>query len=177
MDALVLPVTLRPPRPEELTSLRQIEAAAARRFRGTRYPEVAQAPPTDLSVLKNLAAGEGALVAADAAEALLGFALYAPLDGELYLAELAVLPEAAGRRLGARLIAEVEAVAAARGCRWLLLTTFRDIPWNAPYYARLGFGEVPAAEIGPGLRSHLDEQARRGLRPASRVAMRRPVGG
>jgi GNAT superfamily N-acetyltransferase len=170
-----LPVTLRPPRHDELAALRVIERAAARRFRGSRYPEVAQMAPTELEVLQGLGDGEGLIAAFDARERPLGFALYMPLDGQMYLGELNVVPEAAGRRLGARLVAAVEAVAAERGCAWLLLTTFRDIPWNAPYYGRLGFAEVPAAEMGPELRRQLDEQARRGLQPSSRVAMRRAV--
>jgi predicted N-acetyltransferase YhbS len=170
-----LPLTIRAPAAGELPALRQIEAAAARRFRGTRYPEIAQSPPTDLEVLQGLAADEGILVAADAAGRPLGFALYMPLDGLLYLAELNVRPEAAGRRIGARLIEAVAEVARARGCPALTLTTFRDIAWNAPYYARLGFCEIAAAELPPGLAEELRRQAARGLKPASRCAMRRAV--
>ncbi len=175
LGRLARPIRLRAPRRAELATLRQIEAAAARRFRGSRYPEVARMAPTELAVLEGLEEDEGLRVAEDADGRLLGFALFMPLDGELYLGELNVLPEAAGHRIGARLIDAVEEIAAARGCRWLLLTTFRDVPWNAPYYARLGFAEVPQAEMGEGLRAQLAAQAARGLQPASRLAMRRAV--
>jgi hypothetical protein len=65
-------------------------------------------------------------------------------------------------------------------CRWaeergylaVTLTTFRDVPWNMPFYARLGFEEIPAATLTPALRSVLEDEARRGLDPARRVAMR-----
>ena len=44
------------------------------------------------------------------------------------------------------------------------LTTFRDVPWNAPYYERLGFRTLAADEITPGLaaiRAHeADSRAR-----------------
>jgi hypothetical protein len=54
------------------------------------------------------------------------------------------------------------------------LTTFAHVPWNAPYYARLGFAVLTSDELGPELRATregerwLDE-----LQP--RVAMRRSL--
>lgn len=155
--------------------LRQIEAAAAQRFRESAYPEVARMSPTELAALEGLASEEGILVAIDSRERLLGFALYTPMAGDLYLGELNVLPEAAGRRIGARLIEAVAEVAARRGCRWLLLTTFRQVPWNAPYYRRLGFEEVPEDERSAALAAEMARQTTRGLRPESRVAMRRAI--
>jgi hypothetical protein len=49
------------------------------------------------------------------------------------------------------------------------LTTFRDVPWNAPYYERLGFQAI--ADNSPGLAEIMREEASRGLDPATRVAM------
>ena len=40
-----------------------------------------------------------------------------------------------------------------RGLSAVTLTTFCDIPWNAPYYERLGFSELPEPEWGPQLRA------------------------
>lgn len=170
---VVPPIRLRAPSHRELPRLRQIEVAAARRFRDSPHPEVAGMPPTELALLRNLAAEEGLLVAADARNNLLGFALYMPMEGDLYLAELNVLPEAAGRRIGAGLIDSLTEIGARRGCRWLLLTTFRRVLWNAPYYRRLGFEEIPRAELSPALAAEMARQSARGLRLASRVAMRR----
>ena len=155
--------------------LRQIETAAAQRFRRSAHPEVARMSPTELAALEDLASEEGILVETDLRDSLLGFALYTPMAGDLYLGELNVLPEATGRRIGARLIEAVVEVAARRGCRWLLLTTFRQVPWNAPYYRRLGFEEVPEEERSAALTAEMARQAGRGLRPESRVAMRRVV--
>ena len=179
-EPIALPVRLRAPLHRELPRLRQIEVAAARRFRDSPHPEVAGMPPTELGLLRNLAAEEGILVAADAGDKLLGFALYMPMEADLYLAELNVLPEAAGRRIGARLIDSVAEIGRQRGCRWLLLTTFRRVLWNAPYYRRLGFEEVPEPEVSPMLAGEMARQSARGLPLASRIAMRRdcaaPVG-
>jgi hypothetical protein len=66
-------------------------------------------------------------------------------------------------------------VAAAEGRLAVTLTTFRDVPWNAPYYERLGFTVVAAADQGPELAAVVAEEAQRIPGDAPRVAMRRAV--
>jgi GNAT superfamily N-acetyltransferase len=75
------------------------------------------------------------------------------VDGRLHVEQVSVDPACAGRGIGAALIDHVAGLARATGRPALTLTTFRDIPWNAPYYARLGFAELPEAEQGPQLRA------------------------
>lgn len=59
----------------------------------------------------------------------------------------------------------------------LTLVTFRGVPWNAPHYERLGFRELAAAEITPGLAA-LAAAAAQGSRDRSvRVCMRRDITG
>jgi hypothetical protein len=59
-----------------------------------------------------------------------------------------------------------------RGHLAVTLTTFRDVPWNMRFYARLGFEEIQAATLSPTLRAVLEDEVRRGLDPVRRVAMR-----
>ncbi|WP_231929553.1 hypothetical protein [Micromonospora inositola] len=66
--------------------------------------------------------------------------------------------------------------AADQGLPALTLTTFRNVPWNGPYYARCGFRELTGAQVTPGLTELLAAEAAMGLDPAERVAMRRTVG-
>lgn len=84
-------------------------------------------------------------------------------------------PDFAGRRIGARLLDAATELARSRGLAGLLLTTFRRLPWNAPYYARLGFITLTEAAIGPDLRLELLRQQAAGLDMPNRVAMRRPL--
>jgi hypothetical protein len=70
------------------------------------------------------------------------------------------------RRLGAALIAALEPAWSA-----LLLSTFRDVPWNAPYYARLGFRVVEP--LTPALEVIRAEHLARGLDESRRVFMRK----
>ncbi len=52
------------------------------------------------------------------------------------------------------------------------LTTFRDARWNAPFYASLGFMEAPLDDACPRLGAILAREARLGLDPARRCAMK-----
>jgi hypothetical protein len=65
--------------------------------------------------------------------------------------------------------------AAARGIDALTLVTFRAVPWNGPYYARLGFRDMAPGEITPGLAAVLDDEAAHGIDPATRACMCRPA--
>ncbi len=55
----------------------------------------------------------------------------------------------------------------------LTLTTFVDVPWNAPYYARCGFQVLAESEWTPGLRAIRRREAEHGLDRWPRVCMRR----
>ena len=82
-------------------------------------------------------------------------------------------PDHGRRGLGTELVIGVCQWAAASGHSWVTLTTFRDVRWNMPFYARLGFEEIPPEEISPALKSVIEDETRRGLDPNRRVAMRR----
>jgi hypothetical protein len=66
------------------------------------------------------------------------------------------------------LIEHLAAISAVDGRPALTLTTFRDVPWNAPYYARLGFVVIDSADHGPQLRALITHEALRS--PATRNA-------
>jgi GNAT superfamily N-acetyltransferase len=102
---------------------------------------------------------------------LIGFASSEVFETELHLWELAVRREAQGQGVGRALIAAVAQEARGLGLP-VTLTTFRDIAWNAPFYARCGFVEMPEAEFSPLLKLVFEQQAALGLDVASRCAMR-----
>jgi GNAT superfamily N-acetyltransferase len=68
-----------------------------------------------------------------------GFAHVLEVDGEAHLEQLAVEPDSQRRGAGATLVRAALTEVAARGYDSLSLRTYADIPWNAPFYARLGF--------------------------------------
>jgi GNAT superfamily N-acetyltransferase len=114
----------------------------------------------------------GLVWVAQARGAPVGFAACEAFDDALHLWELAVRRERQGRGLGRALVAACIAEARIRGLPGVTLTTFRDIAWNAPFYAGCGFVEVPAGALNPRLSGALEAEGRRGLDMANRCAMR-----
>ena len=51
------------------------------------------------------------------------------------------------------------------------MTTYVDVPWNGPYYQRLGFRFMRDDEMGKGLRAIREREAARGLDMWVRAAM------
>jgi hypothetical protein len=58
----------------------------------------------------------------------------------------------------------------------ITLTTFRDVPWNAPFYAHIGFVVIPEGELDADLLRRLSDESAMGLERARRVAMRKSLG-
>ncbi|TSD86291.1 GNAT family N-acetyltransferase [Mycobacterium sp. KBS0706] len=177
MTAAAGPYRIRPGRPDEVETVRAIEVAAASQFRGVGLPTIAALDPAERQEVL-LRAREGRLlVVADAADRPVGFVLFGEIDGTLHIEELDVHPDHARRGLGAALIERLDAIARDRGLPELTLSTFRDVPWNAPYYARLGFVPMPDEALGPGLAAIRDMIAAKGIDIIPRLFMRRPVAG
>jgi predicted N-acetyltransferase YhbS len=106
-------------------------------------------------------------------DAPVGFAHVEVIEpNAVHLEELDVHPEHGRRGLGTRLVMAVCDWAASTGFASVTLTTFRDVPWNMPFYARLGFTVISATQLSPALRARVQDEARRGLDPLTRVAMR-----
>jgi GNAT superfamily N-acetyltransferase len=111
-------------------------------------------------------------VARDEHGAPVGFALVERLGAEFHLEEMDVLPEHGRRGIGTALVRAVCDWAARKGSASVTLCTFRDIPWNAPFYQRLGFRSLDLHELPPALRERMREEAEHGLTWEHRVAMR-----
>lgn len=92
-------------------------------------------------------------------------------EDRLHILEFDVHREHQGNGLGRRLLAFAIEEARRRGLAGLSLTTFRDAPWNAPFYASAGFEIIEGEEARGALQSYLDREAARGLDPARRCAM------
>jgi GNAT superfamily N-acetyltransferase len=85
-----------------------------------------------------------------------GFASVEIVDGVAHLWQLSVHPAAARRGRGGMLLEAVCQWAASNGYPAITLTTFRDVPWNGPFYARHGFRVID--DLSPGLRLIRDHE-------------------
>ena len=160
----------------DLPLLAPLELQAAARFSDSAHRYAQELPPFDAQELDALQrAGTVWVAVPAAADVPVGFAIAGWLGDEPYLHELDVAPAFARRGIGRALIARVAAWAGTTGCRSLLLSTFADVPWNAPYYARLGFEAVPLERYTEALHALRAREAAAGLRVESRVIMRAPL--
>jgi GNAT superfamily N-acetyltransferase len=159
-------------RPSDLPLLPAIELAAAALLTG-HAPASVLAETTSTTNLED-AQRRGQLWVALADDVAIAFAHVKILEPDIaHLEELDVHPEHGRRGVGSRLVVFVCQWAATRGYSCITLTTFRDVPWNMPFYERLGFEEIAPDELSPALRLVIEDETRRGLDPSRRVAMRR----
>ncbi|MHC0430614.1 GNAT family N-acetyltransferase [Streptomyces sp. O3] len=169
---------IRPATAAELPLLQGIERAAGTPFRDVGMADVADDDPPELALLDVFRRAGRAWVAVDrSAEpgVPLAYLIAEPVDGALHIEQVSVHPDAARRGVGRALIAYAAERARAEGLTALTLTTFADVPWNAPYYARLGFRTVDEAELTTGLRKIRAQEAEHGLDRWPRVCMRKPL--
>lgn len=160
---------------EDAPLLQEIERAAGKLFLTVGMDDVAGDDPTSVSHF-SARARQGRLLVAALAETdqQVGFLYWSNRDGYAYTEEVAVHPEHAGNRLGARLFDALQEDAG-RDIKALTLATFRDVPWNAPYYARLGFVECDCTSLGPGHLKEWQRQSDDGLDMRRRIFMRRAM--
>lgn len=150
-----------------------IEAAAGEVFRDLGMDAVADDDLPTIEELARFLELDGILVAVDDRDHPVAYLLVEPLDGWAHVEQVSVHPDHAGLRLGSRLLDEADAWAKQHDLAGLTLTTFEHVPWNAPYYQRLGFHTIDDAAVPAGLREIRNVEAARGLDRWPRVAMLR----
>jgi GNAT superfamily N-acetyltransferase len=167
--------TIETARPRDLPFLPSIELAAAQLLAGYA-PASVLADTTNPDVLER-ARADGRVFVALADDVPVGFA-HVAIDelADVHLEELDVHPSHGRRGLGTRLVLAVCGWAADGRYTAVTLTTFRDPPWNMPFYGRLGFDIIPSTALSPALRAVVAGETRRGLDPSHRVVMRRRCG-
>ena len=171
-------VTIRPARNDEVETLQRIERSAAQAFRLVEaFSWIATGDVQSAGRHHDLI-GKGTNWAATVeGDVPVGF-LSAEIAGpELHIWEISVGHLHQGFGIGRRLIRHAVGEAAARGLRAVTLTTFRTIPWNCPFYERLGFRLLDEAELSARLAGVLDEEAGHGLQRDTRCAMRLTLPG
>ena len=96
-------------------------------------------------------------------------------DGDLYIAELSVAASHQRQGIGTRLIDAAAEHGRKAGYGFMTLTTYRDIPWNGPFYRRLGFVDVDVDYVGPELCDRLRHEVAAGhATRGSREPVERP---
>ena len=165
-------MTVRPATFHDVAALPAIERAAGQRFR--EIPALAWlADSPAISAERHLACIEqGMSWLALVGDKPVGFILAEIHPTSLFIVELSVHLDWQRKGVGRQLIACAVEQARKLGLTSLTLTTFRDVPWNAPFYTRLGFAMLDELTLPAGLAAKREQETRHGLPPESRCAMR-----
>ena len=158
--------------PPDATAMQEVEAQAGRLFAAIGMETVANEPPPELDDLRGYIDARNAWIFDAPNIGPVAYLLLADVDGKAHIEQMSVRPSHHRQGIGRALLEHAASVARTRGYRAQTLTTFRDVPWNAPYYVRLGFEVMSEEEIGPQLKKVIDHE-RRFAEP--RVAMGRTL--
>ncbi|WP_248920367.1 GNAT family N-acetyltransferase [Pseudomonas entomophila] len=164
-------MTVRPTLAQDLPRLPALERSAAQAFR--QYPALAWLADSDVMAEAEHARFQtenGSWVAVNDQDQPLGFLCAAVIGDNLHIHELSVCQQAQGQGLGRQLLDQAIQAARAAGLRAVTLTTFADVPWNGPFYARFGFELLTAEQLDPRLTAILAQERAHGLE--GRCAMR-----
>ena len=166
--------SLRLARPADASAMPEIERAAA------AFAAVPELAGLDLARTRTPIRTEadfarlirkGHSLVAHVGETLAGFLVAERFSRELHIWEMDVAPAFQRQGIGAGLVRAAQIDARNSGITALTLTTFRDMAWNAPFYARLGFEEVTALDAHIRLAGELANEVDDGLPAERRCAM------
>ncbi|WP_247826697.1 GNAT family N-acetyltransferase [Arthrobacter antioxidans] len=162
---------------DDIESMIIIERAAGAAFRDMDMAAVADDEPMPADDLRSYLRSSRAWVDTNDLGHVVAYLLLDVLDGVPHIEQVSVHPGHAGQGRGRQLMEAVAEWARLEGFSSLTLTTFTEVPWNAPYYARLGFEAVPVSQLSPGLKQVREHEAAIGLDEWPRTAMRRALTG
>jgi GNAT superfamily N-acetyltransferase len=161
--------------PDDLPAIQVVEVAAGTLFRDLGMDATADHEPPDAEVLSDYISGGRCWVGVDPDDGPIAYILVDVVDGAAHIEQVSVRPDHAHQRIGAALIDTVAGWAAEKLLTAVTLTTFAAVPWNGPYYRRLGFEPIEPDDLGIGLAARRQHEAERGLDRWPRFAMVRPV--
>ncbi|MBP6122658.1 MULTISPECIES: GNAT family N-acetyltransferase [Providencia] len=110
-------------------------------------------------------------VAVNGSDEPIGFINVEKQANSLHICELSVCQQWQGQGIGKQLVNHIIDLALAQKIPAISLTTFCDIPWNAPYYQRLGFHIIKHENLTNELKSILQHEMDAGFQVDERCAM------
>ncbi|MEL7128344.1 MAG: GNAT family N-acetyltransferase [Pseudomonadota bacterium] len=159
----------------DIPALIAADRAASELFRPTGLiPDMATIPESVPAEVLSAAIEMGMVLVAEDEHGPIGFVLCQPRGSVLYLDQISVDPAHGRKGLGRILMAHVYMLAEEHKLSAVVLSTFRDLPWNGPFYRRLGFREIARNKMEDWMIEIETVQAET-LDVEQRCFMRRPV--
>lgn len=163
-------LTIRPARADEVAGLPTMQVRAGAVFRDLGMALVADGSAPAEEEFEGARRTDDLLVAV-VDGVVGGFVRTLPLDGALHVEQVTVALDRQRQGIGRALMVAAEDAAARRGFVRLTLTTFRDVPFNGPFYRGLGWTVLDPATLTAGLRAQRRAEQAAGLDRWPRVAM------
>lgn len=169
-------VLIRAPRLDEIGKLALIEEEADRRYLDTRFHEFATTSGIPHDVAQRYLAEDRLLVAVIEGEPVAFIGWHTEADATvLGISQVSVLTEFGRQGIGTQLVELVVLRARAEGYRSVVLATQIDVPWNEPWYRRLGFESVEPDDWTDWMRAAAADQQHNGIDWTERVWMTRDL--
>lgn len=162
---------IRPIGEDEMALLPVIERRSDQRYIDAGFFSEDDIGPEDFTLARYQQSGGDTLVAVDGNDLPIGFVHYVRLEQGLHIEELSVVPEWGRKGIGTALIDRVKALALDVGAFAVTLSTDILVPWNTPYYEKLGFEAVSPMALGPAYLTIRAKEAARALDPRTRHMM------
>ncbi len=154
-----------------VSDLPEISRAAAEIFPIEDLPLALRSKTNPVEVFEKALSAQKLWITIDEnTDRAIGFAFLSEKCGQIHLCEISVHPDHGRQGLGTNLLKNVIIWANNEKYSRLTLTTFRHLPWNAPFYTKLGFKVIEQPELSFCLNQLLDEESK-GLDKSKRVLM------
>ena len=165
-------VNIRLTRIEDVSLLPDIEYSAGGSFRD--IPHLAWIADDDLMTTEDHIkyVAEGTSWVAEVDHQVVGFVCAESALKDLHVWLLAVRREWQAQGLGRKLMGTVIEHARRNRFKSVTLTTFREVPWNEPFYRSLGFEVLESELMDARLQQILEEEIEHGIPGEMRCAMR-----
>lgn len=157
---------------EHLGTIPAIELAASAMFSEADLPPDIRYRVTDADTLYKAQSESRLWMALTGDRRPVGFAMTDTIAGAAHLEEMDVMPEFGRQGIGTRLLETTINWARDNHFARLTLVTFRHLPWNAPFYEKMGFVVMADSEIDDRLVSLLEEEGKAGIDVDKRVCMK-----
>ncbi|MCR9137000.1 MAG: GNAT family N-acetyltransferase [Alphaproteobacteria bacterium] len=165
-------------RVDDLEKLAEIDRRADQLFLETGISNImaiATGPLTPLDAFSAMLTACTVTVACPSDDVPAGFIAVQRLGNDIYVRLLAVDPDHGRRGIGTSLLSLALDRGRRQGADRCILSTFRDVMFNRPYYERQGFSELPLETASALLRHQFAADIPAGIDPEQRLLMVRDL--
>jgi len=136
-------IRIRPATLEDIDSIIEVETDAGERFRDIDLGWVADLPGITVESIEPIIEASGVLIAESTMTPnAIGFIALTKLDDGAFIIEISTCIKTAGLGVGRQLMEAADEWARSQSLPYIALTTFEKVPFNGPWYERLGFSTV-----------------------------------